>query len=189
VTLTRRTPLRSRTPLRRRRAAPRRRVGSVCTVRGCTTRVEIRISEVERLCKKHAVAAADAEARAYVRARDPACVACGRSDRGVQWAHVHSRGMRYVRWDADNAVGLCSGCHYAYTKSSANWTTFVERRWPGLWTRLLLRNAYCEWRGGHVDLAAVIETYRSGGVWNLEDPDESWRTSWIEGAGTATPAG
>lgn len=173
MTLERRTPLRSRS---RKRPARKRSETSPCTWSNrCSSRVEVRVSDVERYCGKHATLAADREAREFVRARDPVCVRCGDGSRGVQWAHVHSRGMRFIRWDADNAVGLCSGDHYAYTHRPAAWVKFVESRWPGLYVRLVWRELYLDHVGGSVDVAEVIRTYRRGEPYNTPDAPADFR--------------
>jgi len=42
------------------------------------------------------------------------CERCGahKGDiKGLDAAHLHSRGKYTVRWDERNAVGLCGGCH------------------------------------------------------------------------------
>ena len=52
-----------------------------------------------------------------------------------------------IRWDIDNAVALCSGCHFAYTKNPANWQKFVEKMWPGRFIQTLRREIYAESRG------------------------------------------
>lgn len=144
-----------------------------CATRGCKTKhAPVRVSPDERYCEKHATKVADALCRAFVRARDPVCVACGRGDRGVQWAHIITRGARFIRWDARNGVGLCSGCHYAYTKSPARWLSFVERYDPGRVQRLLRREVWGERRGGSVDVAGIIRTYREGSAWEAEDPPD-----------------
>lgn len=144
-----------------------------CAVRRCRTkRAPVRVSETERLCEKHATAKADAAFRTFVRARDPRCAACGRDDRGVQCAHVVTRGARFVRWDALNAVGLCDRCHFAYTKRAAAWLAFVERMWPGRLQRILRRENYGERVGGSVDVAEVIRRYRDGSPWEAPDPPD-----------------
>lgn len=38
------------------------------------------------------------------------CVRCGK-DKGIQWAHVISRRHLSTRWDLDNCLTLCAGCH------------------------------------------------------------------------------
>lgn len=43
------------------------------------------------------------------------CKRCGNylgvHSRGLHCAHCFSRGKKSVRWDSDNAVALCYGCH------------------------------------------------------------------------------
>lgn len=172
------------TPIKAKRAAPRRtnRDGiQGCTFtfpsgRTCTqARAYVTVDERERYCKKHGLVVADAEARRFVYARDPVCVANrDHADKGVQWAHVWTRGMRYIRLDADNAVGLCSGCHFAYTKSFASWVKWVERNRPGLLIRMLHREMWHQHIRDHVDLGDVIRTYRRGEPWNQTDPPAGW---------------
>ena len=166
----RKTRLRSKRPTARRKAPP-----AGCASRGCpATRVRVIVSPTERYCDKHGTKKADDAARAFVRARDPVCVACRDRERGVQWAHIHTRGMRYIRWDADNAVGLCANCHFAYTKRPAAWVKFVESKWPGRWVRLLHRELWGDSLGGSVDVAEVIRTYRSREPWMFPDPPPEW---------------
>jgi hypothetical protein len=190
--LERRTPLRTKTPIRRKRTTPRRTAARPraerpeserCSVRGCKKLPRWTISPTERYCDGHGTQKADDACRVFVKARDPICVACGRDDIGVQWAHVHTRGMRYVRWDALNSVGLCARCHYAYTKAPAKWIKFVERTWPGRFVRILHRELFAEQSGGHVDVVAVIRTYRAGEPWAMPDPPETWRSSSVEETG------
>ncbi len=45
-----------------------------------------------------------------VRERDKRCQRCFK-DYGLQCAHVFSRSKKSVRWDFENAVTLCGGCH------------------------------------------------------------------------------
>lgn len=39
------------------------------------------------------------------------CLAPKVSYKELQCSHYHGRGKRSVRWDEDNAAGLCCGCH------------------------------------------------------------------------------
>lgn len=32
----------------------------------------------------------------------------------LQWAHFNSRRIHGVRWDTNNSMALCGGCHYAF---------------------------------------------------------------------------
>lgn len=82
--------------------------------------------------------------------------------------------MRYIRFDAENAVGLCAGCHYAYTKRPAAWIKWLARNRPGLWVRLLHRELWGDFLGGSVDVGDVIRTYRSGVPWTFPDPPPEW---------------
>lgn len=180
--IARRTPLKTKTPMRSKAATPKKKRPPLvpCTFvypsgrMSCKERPRVFISDLERYCKKHGVEVADRAAREFVYARDPKCVACGDGSKGVQWAHVHTRGMRYIRWDAENAVGLCSGCHFAYTKNPARWVKFVERTWPGRYIRTLRRELYAESQGYSVDVAEVIRAYRVGDGWRAPDPPQEW---------------
>lgn len=39
------------------------------------------------------------------------CVKCGKTS-NLQAAHIYSRRYRSVRWDWNNVLCLCSGCHF-----------------------------------------------------------------------------
>lgn len=39
------------------------------------------------------------------------CVRCGTTD-NLQCCHIYSRANRAVRWDVDNALCMCAGCHF-----------------------------------------------------------------------------
>jgi len=58
----------------------------------------------------------------YIRARDKYCQRCGSSS-GLQACHFIGRARRSVRWDDDNAICLCFGCHAYFT---AHPLEFVE---------------------------------------------------------------
>ena len=153
------------------RTPARRSVGTSCAFLRCKTkRAPIIVGPDERYCDKHATRIADGAFGDHVRTRDPRCVACGRDDIGVQCAHVVTRGARFIRWDAENAVGLCARCHFAYTKRPAAWLAFVEREYPGRLQRLLRRENHGERIGGSVDVAEVIRGYRAGVAWSWPDP-------------------
>lgn len=55
--------------------------------------------------------------------REPGrCWAFGRQHAGpLQCAHILSRSYRSVRWEEDNAVPLCAGCHRFYTSRPVEW--------------------------------------------------------------------
>lgn len=53
----------------------------------------------------------DRLAREVALARDGGrCRRCG-TERGLQWCHVYTRGIRSMRWDLDNSFIACMGCH------------------------------------------------------------------------------
>lgn len=118
------------------------------------------VTAAERYCKTHATIVADTLVGNFVKARDGwACVHCGRTD-SPQWAHIISRGARYIRYNPENSVCLAAACHQMFTLKPAAWAVFVEDRWPGRWTRLIHDEIDGERNGGHVDIAAIIEVYR-----------------------------
>lgn len=51
----------------------------------------------------------------YVRARDKACVRCGRTD-NLQAAHIIGRRAAFTRTDEGNAAALCAACHWHLTE-------------------------------------------------------------------------
>lgn len=89
-----------------------------------------------------------------IRERDAACQSCGSRD-GLQCAHVFSRRYLKVRWNPDNAMALCSGCHVSFTHNPIAWEDFCIKR--------LGEKKYRELRAaaidvvGKVDYIAIIE--------------------------------
>lgn len=78
------------------------------------------------LCRKHAMARADALARVYVLNRDKRCVKCG-STEALTWAHVIRRNAgRWLRHARYGAVTLCWPCHYGFTHDEAAWVDFLD---------------------------------------------------------------
>ena len=140
------------TPLRRRAAKPKRR-GTVCEFNRCKRR-----PRAIGLCATHLERRAEKAVGDFVRARDGVCVSCG-SPGPLDWAHIVSRGARYVKFDPSNSCALCRPCHYRYTRSPASWAVFVETHWPGRMSEMAQREAGGQRRGGHVDLAGVIAAF------------------------------
>jgi len=59
--------------------------------------------------------------------RDKYCRRCGGSG-GLQTSHFHGRSKRSVRWDEDNAVLLCFGCHqYFHSQPQEHVEWFKQR--------------------------------------------------------------
>ncbi len=61
-----------------------------------------------------------------VRARGK-CERCG-SNQNLQWAHIVTRSAKRIKWDLDNAMCLCKGCHYLFTVKSWGWPVFVDEK-------------------------------------------------------------
>jgi hypothetical protein len=47
----------------------------------------------------------------FIRQRDHVCQRCLSPTNTIACAHFHGRSSKSVRWDEDNACGLCMGCH------------------------------------------------------------------------------
>lgn len=56
-----------------------------------------------------------------------ACARCGTTER-LQCAHIVSRRYLGTRWDDDNAVALCAGCHVYMTHRPLEWEQWVIKR-------------------------------------------------------------
>lgn len=54
----------------------------------------------------------------YIKLRDKFCQRCGGSG-GLQTSHFWGRGRKSVRYDEDNAVLLCFGCHQYFHANPA----------------------------------------------------------------------
>lgn len=81
----------------------------------------------------------DAIARKEVFERDGGkCIRCANSDRSVQWAHVLSRRHLCLRWDADNAMTLCAGCHLFWHHEPAMAVDWFIKNFGERWERIRL---------------------------------------------------
>ena len=71
-----------------------------------------------------------------------ACVRCGRACtetvkradgttayHGLQWAHVHSRNARSLKFTPDNSLALCAGCHLWFDGKCAPFTPPRPKEW------------------------------------------------------------
>jgi 5-methylcytosine-specific restriction endonuclease McrA len=102
--------------------------------------------------RDRAIGDLDDYARLQVFERDGhKCVRCGRAK--VQWAHIISRRHKTVRWESDNALSLCAGCHmwwHEYPTLSGDW---FRKNWPDRHERILA--LYRE--GGKVNVQELLE--------------------------------
>lgn len=55
------------------------------------------------------------------------CESCGRSDIGMDCAHIYGRREKSVRWSLDNAVCLCRVCHRSYTENPVDFAHWLNR--------------------------------------------------------------
>ncbi len=54
----------------------------------------------------------------------------------LEWAHVKSRGILFLRHDPRNAACLCSAHHKAFTLHPDHWFVFIRDERPGTWDYL-----------------------------------------------------
>ena len=64
----------------------------------------------------------------FIRLRDKVCQRCGNQQNALQAAHFHGRAERSIRWDEDNACGLCAGCHMYLDSHPLEKVEFFQRR-------------------------------------------------------------
>lgn len=80
----------------------------------------------------------DAIARQEVMQRDgERCIRCG-SIGNLQWAHVLSRRHKSMRWNPDNAMCLCAGCHLHWHHEPAMALDWFFKNYRERWERLQL---------------------------------------------------
>lgn len=53
------------------------------------------------------------------------CKRCG-STFNLQCAHIISRRYHQVRWNLDNALCLCAGCHMYFTYHPLEWEDYID---------------------------------------------------------------
>jgi 5-methylcytosine-specific restriction endonuclease McrA len=92
----------------------------------------------------------DEAARAIVFDRDSGCVHCGKAT-NLQWAHVYTRRILSMRWDWDNSMVLCAGCHLWWHHEPAEAVAWWTAKYPLRAERLRLRRH----TASRVDLKAI----------------------------------
>lgn len=135
-----------------------------CAGWNCGRTPTVVLGDTEALCRRHAIAEADRLARIAVMLRDRGrCRSCGAEGNSLDWAHIVTRASGvYIRWDVDAAVALCRGCHGTFTAQPSSFARFIAQTFdPEHMNRLRMREHLAERRGGHVDLAAIIEGFRA----------------------------
>jgi hypothetical protein len=118
---------------------------------------------------KHLVKLADQLAREHVLERDRhRCRCCGK-DRDLEWAHIITRGARYIRWEPANAVTLCHGDHAYFTGHPRQFRRWIaEELGPNHRDKLLSLEAFFERQGGSVDVEAVIRGFHESKLSSAE---------------------
>ena len=102
-------------PIARKRVKPRRTTTPRCSTGRCK-----KPAKIAGYCQSHATTQADRMFSRWMRDTHGPCWNCG-ADTSLQWAHVHSRRYRAIRWSVKNSTVLCASCHTRYTHNPAAW--------------------------------------------------------------------
>jgi hypothetical protein len=54
------------------------------------------------------------------------CERCHTKEKQLQCAHIYSRRYRHTRWDTENAICLCAGCHFRAHQNPIDFSRWVE---------------------------------------------------------------
>jgi 5-methylcytosine-specific restriction endonuclease McrA len=82
--------------------------------------------------------ALDDDARERVFQRDgKVCVRCKNRNNGIQWAHIISRRHLALRWEADNALTFCGGCHFFWHSQPFLAQEWFRKNWPDRYENIL----------------------------------------------------
>ena len=81
------------------------------------------------------------------------CAKCG-TNQYLQTAHVLSRRYKQVRWDSDNAVALCRGCHLYFTHHPIEWEDWIIERMGNVPYQMLRTRAL---QYGKLDYKEIIK--------------------------------
>ena len=78
--------------------------------------------------------------------------------KGLQCSHFIGRGRKSVRWDEDNAAGLCMGCHIYFTAHPIEHVEWFKER---LGDRFDLLQARSRTPARYLDRAAIKLYYKA----------------------------
>ena len=87
--------------------------------------------------------------------------------KNLQCAHLISRSYRQTRWNAENAICLCSGCHMYFTHHPLEWEEYINQVFPGRLQRLK-RQALKYSKLDHKKILADLQTYAKKNNMNLD---------------------
>jgi hypothetical protein len=74
---------------------------------------------------------------------------------------VKTRAALSIRWDPDNAMALCHGCHFFFTVQPHRWDDFLDENWPGRRHALERKRDEAIRSGDTIDYAEIIASLRS----------------------------
>jgi 5-methylcytosine-specific restriction endonuclease McrA len=111
----------------------------------------------KKASKRRIIAQLDELARQRVFERDNfTCVRCGKKD-GIQWSHIISRAIHCTRWEDDNALTMCGGCHmFFWHKHPLLAVPWFMHQWPERYENI--RRIYNA--GGKVDVRELLANSR-----------------------------
>lgn len=79
--------------------------------------------------------------RDAIHTRDSFCQVCGQTESRLNAHHVIGRRNRNVRWDLDNGIGLCPGCHTFRTDAAhqdpLKFSTWFQEEYPERYEHLI----------------------------------------------------
>lgn len=88
------------------------------------------------------------------------CERCGKKDY-LQCAHIISRKNRTLRWDMDNTLALCAGCHFWAHSDPLGFAEFVKTKFPIRYMRIMRLKDTTTKRTAK-DLKALYEEFDQG---------------------------
>jgi 5-methylcytosine-specific restriction endonuclease McrA len=92
----------------------------------------------KKLSRSRMIGTLDAAARQQVFRRDGnICVRCRNRSNGKQWAHIISRRHLLTRWELDNALTLCGGCHFWFHSQPFLAQEWFRKNWPERYQHIL----------------------------------------------------
>lgn len=86
--------------------------------------------------KKYLKNKADRLFSEYIRNRDRKCCKCGSSTKQLQCAHIIGRRNLRLRYDPQNALTLCAGCHFWWHENPFDSTEWYKETYPNDWDYL-----------------------------------------------------
>lgn len=93
--------------------------------------------------RKRLIKDLDALCRIIVFKRDKVCQKCGRSTGKLDWSHIYSRRYKQIRWNPENSMIFCAGCHIFFHQNPLEFTDFIRAKLGDRLDRLTLkRNSY-----------------------------------------------